>query len=124
VHLKIKKEEEEEEEEEELARLKGQLNLPRDEEDLALLNIFIGNKVEIKDSIAALVRWEAGSEVIIVFIRFTKLLNSYLLHLLFNLIDNEAKATLCLQFMKFNLTFVVNCHSRRRVCLPYEIKIL
>lgn len=43
--------------------MKDKYMIPCDEEDFALLAIFIGDEVKIEDCIAALVRREGGCEI-------------------------------------------------------------
>ncbi|KAL0382361.1 UNVERIFIED_CONTAM: hypothetical protein Scaly_0523400 [Sesamum calycinum] len=55
--------------------------LPCDEEDLALLAIFIGGEVEIIDSIATLIRREGGCEILVTFVRAAEFVHHHLLTL-------------------------------------------
>ena len=85
--------------------------LPRDEEDLALLAVLISDEVKIKHCVAAVVRGQAGCEIIIALIFFPNPVHHHLLHLLIDLEHDEAEAPLRFEFLELEFAVVANGHS-------------
>lgn len=69
------------------------ITLPCNKDNLAFLDIFLGNEIKIKDSIAALISRQRGGEIIVTFIWASEFLHHHLL--LINFEDNETVVSFC-----------------------------
>lgn len=91
--------------------------LPSNEENFALLAIFLSYKVEVIDRISTLICWQTCREIIVALGGLPKFLDNHLLKCLVYLINDETISSLRLQLQKFQLTVIVHSHSRRCICL-------